>query len=252
MKKILLSLVIGLFVLLLVVYVAGQFFLGSIVKTGVNNVGPRVTQTKVELGSATVSPFTGSGSLTGLAVGNPKGWSDANAFYLGHVTFDVQPSSLMSDTIVINELIIEQPEFTYETRVVSSNINDLLKNIEAAVGRNDTPADPNAKPKKFIVKHLSMQNGKVTVGVGPAALPLPLPPVEFTDLGVKEGGITGSQLAFAVMRQVLPSIISATTQAAGQIGGTMGAAAGDAVKNAGATLKNFLGGGEKKAEEKKK
>ncbi|HWL17042.1 MAG TPA: hypothetical protein VNR00_15645 [Opitutus sp.] len=242
MKKALLYLLFGLLALVLIAYVAGYFFLGSIVKAGVNNVGPKVTQTKVELGGATISPVTGSGTLSNLAVGNPAGWSDANAFYLGRVHVEVAPASLLSDTIVIDDLVIENPELTYETRVVASNIGDLLKNIEASVGGKDQPQDQNAKPRKFIVKHFKLADGKVTLGVGPAALPLPLPGLELNDLGVKEGGLTAGQLSVAVVRQVLTNVVAATTRAGGKIGGTMGAAAGDAAKKAGEGLKKLLGG----------
>jgi uncharacterized protein involved in outer membrane biogenesis len=243
MKKLFISLGVVLAALVLVAYVAGQFFLGSIVKAGVNKMGPSVTQSKVVLAGASISPFSGAGTLTGLSVGNPQGWSDANALYLGRVDFAVQPSSLLKEVIVINDLSVTEPAFAYETHIVSSNIGDLLKNIEASVGAKTQPVDSKtAKPHKFIVRHLRLQNAKVSIGVGAAAIPLPMPDVELTDLGVKEGGLTSSQLSFAIMRAVMPNIITATTQAAGKIGGTMGAAAGDAVKKAGEGLQRLLGG----------
>ena len=247
MKKVLLIVVVVLAALVLITYVAGQFFLGSAVKTGVNNVGPRVTQTKVELNDASLSPFSGTGTLTGLTVGNPTGWSDTNALSLGRIHFDVEPTSVLSDTIVINELVIDQPELTYETKVVASNIGDLLKNIEASVGGGtDKPDDPNAKPRKFIVKHFRLADGKVTVGVGPAALPLPLPSLELNDLGVKEGGLTAGQLSFAVMRQVLANVVTATTGAALKSGGTLGAGATEQLKKTGENLKKLFGGDKEK------
>lgn len=244
MKKLLLYLGIAVLALLLIAYIAGQFFLGSIVKAGVNQVGPRLTQSKIQLESATISPVSGAGTLTGFTVGNPQGWSSANALSVSKVHFDVQPSSFFKDTIVINDLSVDQPEFVYETHILSSNIGDLLKNIENAVGGGgkSEPAGKNAQPKKFIVKHFILQNGKVSVGVGAAAVPLVIPTVELKDLGVAEGGLTGGQLTFAVMRAVLPNIISATTQAAGNLGGTMGAAAADALKKAGDSLQKMFGG----------
>ena len=243
MKKSLQVALLVVLVLLLVAYVTAQFFLGSIVKAGVNRAGPALTQSKVELADASVSPLSGSGTLTGLSVGNPKGWSDSRALYLGKMHFDVKPSSLLGDTIVVNDLTIDQPEFAYETHLVASNIGDLMKNIEAAVGGSKSaPQEKGGKQKKFIVKHFKLQNAKVSIGVGSAAVPLTLPPLELTDLGVKEGGLTGSQLAVAVMKEVMPEIIAATTQAAGKLGGTMGAAAGNAVKKAGEGLQKLLGG----------
>jgi hypothetical protein len=234
--------VLGLLIIALVGYFVVAYAMGSVVKAGVNNVGPKVTQTKVELAGAKLSPLTGSGTLTGLAVGNPQGWSENNAFFLGQVSLDVEPMSVFSDTIVINEVIIDQPEFLYETKFVSSNIKDLLKNIEQAMGANkEIGAEKESAPKKFIVKKLRLTNGKATIGVGAAALPVPLPEISLDDLGVKEGGITGAQLAGAVMRDVLSKIITATAGALGQLGGTAGntsiektkeaaKAAGDAIR----------------------
>ncbi len=246
MKKLLLSLVIGLLALVIVGYIAAHFFLGSIVKTGVNNVGPRVTQTNVQLADASLSP-TGSGTLTGLAVANPTGWTDTNALYLGRIQFDVAPTSVMSDTIVINSLIIDQPELTYETRLVNSNIADLLKNIEASLGPSaPKPEDPNTPPKKFIVKHFRLTDGKVTIGVGPAALPVPLPSLELNDLGVQEGGLTAGQLSVAVLRQVLGNVVTATTGAALKSGGTLGAGATEQLKKTGENLKKLFGGEKEK------
>src|SRR5665213_1612590 len=116
--------------LLVVGYISAVFFLGSIVRAAVNRLGPALTQTKLELASANLSPLSGSGTLSGLFVGNPQGWSSDKAFYLTKVHIDVVPSSIFSDHIVVNEITIDGPEFVYETKIVSSNIGDLLKNIQ--------------------------------------------------------------------------------------------------------------------------
>jgi hypothetical protein len=231
--------------LLLAVYIGFNFFLGSVVKAGVNRFGPRITQTKVELAGAQISPLSGIGTLTGLSVGNPKGWNAEKAFYLGTVRIALKPFSIFGDHIVVNEIFIDRPEFVYETKIVASNIGDLLKNIEAATGGNQgaQPTDKAGKPVKFEVKHFRMQNGTVTVGVGPTALKLPMPAIELNDLGTKEGGITPDQLTFTIMRSVTPSIISATARAAGQIGTTSGAAALEGVKKTGEAIKSLFGGG---------
>jgi hypothetical protein len=233
---------LGLLILLLAGYFIGAYAMGSVVKAGVNKVGPRITQSKVELAGANISPLTGSGTLTGLAVGNPQGWSDANAFFLGKVSIKLEPKSVFGDTIVIDEIIIDQPEFLYETKFVTSNIKDLLKNIEQAVGGGkEIGAEKEGPAKKLIVKKLRLTNGKATLGVGGTALPVPLPEISLNDLGVKEGGLTGAQLAAAVMRDVLSKIVTATAGALGQLGGTTGnmsiektkeaaKAAGDAIK----------------------
>src|SRR2546423_187863 len=136
MKKLLLIGTLGLLIVALGTYLTLQFFLGSIVKAGVNKFGPGITQTKVELQEANISPLSGVGTLRGLTIGNPSGWSSQNAFHLGTVHIDLEPFSIFHDHIVINELTIDQAEIVYETKIVASNVGDLLKNIEQAVGGN--------------------------------------------------------------------------------------------------------------------
>jgi len=232
MMKILLVIGGVFLALALAAYLVLAHYLDAIVVKGVNTYGPGLTRTKVELASASLSPLSGSGTLTGLTVGNPAGWSDGRAFYLGKVQLDLEPRSVFGERIVINELIVDQPEFTYETRIVSSNIKDLLKNIEQYTGKGDAPATKSGRPVKFIVKKFRLTNGKATVAAGGKAVVITLPPISLDDLGVAEGGITAEQLATVLMNRVLGSIISGTTSALGQIGSTSGTMTVEQVKDA--------------------
>jgi hypothetical protein len=245
MKKLLLigGIIVGLGLVGLVVM---TFFLGSIVTAGVNSFAPKITQTKVTLAGATISPLSGSGTLSGLVVGNPQGWSDGNICALGKIHISVAPFSVLGDHIVVNEIAIEAPEFYYETKIVSSNVGTLLKNIESSIGGGNAsaaqPATKSGKPIKFEVKKFRLQHGKVRLGAGGAGMTLPMPDIVLTDLGTKEGGITPDQLALAVMRSVTGSIVSATTKAVGDIGKTTGAAAAESAKKAGEAIKGLFGG----------
>src|SRR3954468_24157221 len=134
MKKLLLVGTLGLLIVAIGAYITMQFFLGSIVKAGVNKFGPGITQTKVELQSANISPLSGAGTLNGLTIGNPSGWSNANAFHLGSVHIEMEPFSVFHDHVVIKELAIDQAEILYETKIVASNVGGMLKNIEQSVG----------------------------------------------------------------------------------------------------------------------
>jgi hypothetical protein len=244
MKKFLLYSGIALLAIVVVAYIATTFFLGSVVKAGVNRIGPQLTRTHVELAEANLSPLSGTGTLRGLEVDNPAGWNPGRAFYLGKVHVAMKPFSIFGDHVIIDEIDIDQAEFSYETKIVSSNIGDLLKNIEAGTASSEPGTKPkaaNGQPIRFEVHHFRLTNGKVTVGIGATALPLTMPPIDLTDLGTKEGGITADQLAFAVMRSVTTSVVGATTQAAGQIGKTAGAAALEQARKTGESLKKLFG-----------
>jgi hypothetical protein len=235
-KKLLL-ITAGVLVVLLGLYVVADFFLGSLVKAGVNRFGPGMTRTSVVLAGAHISPFTGEGTLTGLVVGNPPGWSGASAFSLGRIHLAVAPSSVFTDCIVINELEIEDPVFDYETRFVSSNLGELLSRINGRRPADEAQAaTKSGPPLKFIVKRLTLTGGKVIVGVGPTAIPLPMPPIQLTDLGVSTGGVTSLELGQIIMRVVAQNVASAATHAATKFGSTFKGSVTEKVK----ALKDLL------------
>ncbi len=252
MKKFLI-IVGGLFAVVAIGVVVASLFLGSLVSKGVNHFAPGITGTKVTLESASISPLSGSGTLNGLFVGNPEGWKSDKAFSVGKIHVSIEPASLIGSHIIIKEMLIEAPEFVYETKIISSNIKDLLKNIEASIGGTgekkpaEQPVAKDGKPLKFAVKTFRLENAKVTLGVGPTAITVPMLPLVLTDLGTAEGGITPDQLATKVMANVLTTITKAVASSALSIGGATGAAATDAAsgaaQKAGAGLKKLFGSG---------
>lgn len=239
MKKFLLYVCLPLFVVAAGTVVFLQFFLGGIVKDEVNRKGPIITQARVELEGAELSPLTGHGKLTGLVVGNPKGWGAGNVLTLDKIELALEPSSIWGDHYVINELIIEAPKFLYETKLVASNVGDLLKNIEKATGsgRDPTSKTEKGKPVKLEIRHLQLRNGTVTVGVGAGAATLPLPAVEMKDVGAGKGGVTPAELSVEILKSVTPTLVAATTAAVTKI---IPGTAGETVKEAGQLLKGLL------------
>src|SRR5438128_11352054 len=96
MTKLILRVIVVLFVLLVVAVGASIYFLGSIVKKGVETVGPQITGTEIKLDSATLSLLSGSGKLKGLLVGNPVGFKTESAIKVGSVSVGVVAGSVVS------------------------------------------------------------------------------------------------------------------------------------------------------------
>ena len=243
MKKIFLWLLGGALVLGLVTTVVLMFYLGDIVKAGVNSFGPKLTLTNVELKGATLSPLSGSGTLTGLTVANPPGWKNVQAFSLGKIHLSVAPFSIMGDHIVINEIIIDQPEFDFETTFTDSNVSQLLANIQKFAGSGAaTPATKSGQPVKFEVKTFRLTNAKVSVGVaGVAAVTVPMPDISMDGLGAN-GGITPDQLVAEVMKKVTAGVIVAGKDAVLKAGTALIGGATDTTKGAAEAAKNAVGG----------
>ena len=250
MKKFLICTGVVLGVLVLAAYIFLQFFLGSMVKSGVSQHGTRLTQTKVELRTANLSPLSGRGTLWGFSVANPKGWSGHDAFSIGTIHIELAPFSIFGNHILIHEIVIDSPQFNYEAGILSSNIGDLLKNVKEAaeVGKKA----PVEHPIKLEVQHIVVRNAKVTVGFGPAATTMPMPTVELNDIGVKEGGVAPGQVALAIMHSITPSVIAVTTHTVVHIVPTLGNAAETTVKKTGEAIKDIFEDKDKDKDKDKK
>jgi hypothetical protein len=62
MKKLIVRLVLLLVIVLVLAVIGAFLFIGTIVKAGVEKVGPRVAKVPVKLDSANISLFNGNGS----------------------------------------------------------------------------------------------------------------------------------------------------------------------------------------------
>jgi hypothetical protein len=242
-KKLCLWLGGGGVLLLALAYLVLIFFCGSIVKSRINTFGPELTQTTVVLGGAQLSPLSGTGTLTDLVVGNPKGWSAPDAFTLKSIHIDLVPSSVFSDHIVINEIVIDDPELVYETKLVSSNIGDLIKAIDKSKNRKpaDGPTAQNGKPTTFVIRKLRLEHGHVRLGVGPTAVTLDLPTTEFTNLG-SDGGVSAEQLSLLIMRTIASDVVKGSIGGIGKGVSGIGSVAGLALKGSFEVLDTLLGG----------
>src|SRR5947207_14364168 len=142
MKKLIIRVVVVLLVLLVVAVGASIYFLGSIVKKGVETVGPQITGTEIKLDIATLSLLSGSGRLKGLLVGNPEGFKTASAIKVGAASLGVAPRSFFSDKVHVKEVRVQAPESTFEGGLQGNSLSRHLDNMQAASGSSDNPGAP--------------------------------------------------------------------------------------------------------------
>src|SRR5258708_37148288 len=163
MKKIIVRLFLIVAVLLIAALVAVFFSLNSIVKKGVETLGPQMTKVEVRLGSADISPLSGSGQLKKLFVGNPEGYKTPSAIQIGSVKVAVKVGSVLSDTIVVDEINIEGPEITLEGTLTGNNLSKILDNLNAVTGgeKTKTETPPQNNGKKINGKDIHINRGKI-------------------------------------------------------------------------------------------
>lgn len=230
MKKLIIILG-GLFVLTVVAMIILIANLGRIVKSAVNTVGPQITQTTVVLKDADISPFSGKGSLKELTIGNPKGWNTEHAFFLKEVSLDLDTKSIKGDHVVINNVVIDNPEIIYETTgtLTSSNLQDLIKNLQGSSDQKaqgtsaaqqpeaKTTAEPG-KETKIEIKSFRLTNVTIKVAYNTNVYTVKIPDLIMADLGTKEGGLTPEQLSIAIIKEIAAQGGKAALEAAGKKG----------------------------------
>ena len=134
--------ILGVLVLVVVILLGvSLYYLDSGIKKAVETVGPQYTKTHVELRDVNLSPLSGKGTLAGLSVGNPPGFSDAKAFYLGEISITVDMKTLRADPVIIHSVRIVAPEISFEQGKHNTNLQQLLKNIEQATGPSASTSD---------------------------------------------------------------------------------------------------------------
>ena len=227
MKKIFVRLVIVVVILMVVGLAVVFFSLNSIVKKGVETVGPMMTKVEVKLGSADISPFSGGGKLSKLFVGNPEGYKSPSAIQVGDIKVSVSVDSVLSDTIVVNEVNVQAAEITLEGSLSGNNLTTIMDNLNGASatatepkpkGAATSPPGTSKSSKKFIVKDFVIEGAKVNLnvtlpGLGNKIMTVPVPAVHLQNIGTAENGVTAEQLGQTIMKPLLASVTKAATDA---------------------------------------
>lgn len=212
-----------------------SLWLGTLVKTAIVQIGSRLTKTTVTLEDVHIGLLRGLVQLDGLGIGNPPGFTAPNAVHLGTARVRLDVLSVLSDTVVIDEILVEAPDITFEG-LPTSNLSVIQNNVSAAVPAGSSkPAD--GKPavsgsKKFLIKKFTLTNGRVAASVGGQSLRLSLPGIHLADIGKETGGATPEQVVSAVFSAITRSATGAVTGQTKQ--------AGEAVNKASESLKKLF------------
>ncbi len=221
MKKLVLVGAVLVAVAVVAVLVIGSN-IGSIVKKGVETVGPKITGTSITLGGVELSPSSGSGTIKDFVLGNPEGYKSAYAIRLGEATLEVDPKSVLSDKIHIKRVAVTNPEITIEGGLGDNNLKKILANIDAfTASEKSQPASDSGSKKKLQVDDFLLSGAKVDVKfaiLGGKGLSVPLPDIHLSNLGAGGDGITAGELTKTVFNSVFEQVIPAVTKQLGQLG----------------------------------
>ncbi len=196
-----------------VIYVLGS--LDALVAGAIEKYGSEATGTAVRVEKVRIHLKEGEGSILGLTIANPPGFSGPHAFRMGEITTRINLDALAKQDIVIDEIRILQPTVDYEINASRQGNLDVLADRlggeeQSAAGGQPPVAEEKAQVltiRRFIMKDARLQ--ATIVPLGKQQYSLTLPPLVLSNLHGTPGQIS---------RQVLDQLVDHARKAVRKAG----------------------------------
>jgi len=207
MKKALRILLVGVVAVALIVAI-GVTLVGSninrIVKAVVQDVGTRITGTAVTLDRTDISLRQGSGSLFELSIANPATFSASNAFELDEITVNLEITSLGSDEIVLERVVVDGAQINLEEVDGRTNLQELLDHMQQYAGGEGTES-AEADTPKLVIKEFRFTNATATLASARLSknVTVPIPELVLTDIGRKGTGVTAAEAGKQILQPLI-------------------------------------------------
>ena len=193
--------------------------LNALVKSGIETMGPQVLGVPVTLEDVDIALLSGKNmraGLTQLVINNPEGYETASAVSLPDIRVHVDRNSLLTDTVIVEEMLIVAPAMTFEWSLRGSNLGTIQENLKRNTrsgGNGREKGEKHEEPEKTIhIKKVIVKDAIINVsftGGQSEVVQLPLPDLELRDIGNPSGGTTFSQASAVIFDEIYGAIIKA-------------------------------------------
>ncbi len=171
--------------------------LDSIVKQMIERTGSELTGTSVRLDSAEIDLGSGRGTLRGLRVANPDGFSSADVFSLGEITLEIDLGTLTKDPVVIRTVRIDAPEARVEVDANGrTNVDVIRRHLKEAGSAGSSGesggggSGESSDAPRLRIQSFTFENGQVTSdtsALGGKERTQALPALRLRDVGGSAG-----------------------------------------------------------------
>jgi len=177
----------GILVLLVVIGVVALYFMrNTLVRAGVVRGGQYATDQTTLLDAANLSLAAGTLDLSQLQISNPNGYKEPKFLAMKNCNVSVDTGSLLSSTVVINQIDISGLEIFLEQNGAKNNLGELLDIMQKkspaastapASGNSSAPSSPG---KQLKINKIRLASTKVHLR-GLVSLDLDLGTIEMVD-----------------------------------------------------------------------
>lgn len=146
----------------------------SLIKTGIETVGPDVLGVPVTVDDVSISFMGGSGEIQGLRITNPEGYDGQHAITIDNMRVAVDTQSLTTDRVRVREIIIGSPVINYEGSLKSSNIKTLQENAAGEASSEQEAGGDKGQGTAVQIDYFEIKDAKLNVDISVLSKPLNL------------------------------------------------------------------------------
>ena len=165
----------------------------ELVASAITHHGSAMTQARVGVEHVEIQAKNGKGVISGLFVGNPKGFKTPHALRVERIELDVDLSTVAKDVTVVRLLVIDKPDVIYEKGEGMTNFDAIQKNIATYLG----PQKKVQGGTRLIIEELTICNAQAQASaafMGGKTISIPLPDISLKNVGKAKGGVTPGEL----------------------------------------------------------
>jgi hypothetical protein len=165
-------LVVGL-VLLLVGVAAGWLFFSPLVGTAIEKGSKYATGVDTDVDKVSASLFAGNFGIDGLTLANPPGFRPEAFVHLGSARATWKNGTLLSETIEMDEFVVENVDVNLERTDGKTNYGAILDHLGKVTGGGEEPEkkkEPSKGGMTLLIKKIVVKN--VHAGLHLTGVPL--------------------------------------------------------------------------------
>jgi len=234
-----------LLILVIVLVIAFHLFGTKAIKIGIEAGATEALKVPVAVEDVNLSILAGKAGVKNLIIDNPSGYQNEKMLELGLAQVDLDMTSVLSETIRIEDIQLKKVNVVLEQKGLTNNIQEVLNGMSSESPEPETkeeqPSEKPAKNKKLLIENLQINEVSVKVKLLPIpgkkdTLVLKLAPITMTNLG------SDNKMDIAALtNKILLAIVGGIAkQGAGVLPDEIIKPLGDSLKILGATAEVIL------------
>ena len=209
MKKTIKRVILGIVILIVLAVVLVFVFINPIAKSAVEGGASKALGVQTSLGSIKISPLSGRVLMNELIISNPEGFVSTSLVDAGKFDIRVEPGSLLSDTLVIRKFEIDGLQMHIEQKLPFSNVAKIMENIKGSSTSGDKAEKSKSEGKKVKADLIVIKNVVVYFYLLPGASKTGVVEVKVPQLELKNVSSEGKgNVAGQLVSQLFPALLA--------------------------------------------